>query len=792
MARVFVSEDPFADLSQHYWAVRGNWTAEWVDVLGRSRTEASVALYRLRFTVDAPATVRVHVSADNRYRLFLDGDALGRGPERGDPQHWRYESYQLDLAPGEHVFVAQSWWLGMGAPFAQMTVQPGFIVAAEGAWAERLNTGQAPWEGMVMPGFAFLPSGVAWGTGKKVRVLGDAYPWGWEAGANDGPWAPLQIIHNGMSAQYKNEIPPYWLLTPATLPPMLEEERKVGMARYVTGDTPYPVDLQHHLATEAGAWDTLLAGCGTVTVPAHTVRRVIIDLRNYYCAYPQLTVSGGAGATISLCWAEGLYEQPEGETKGNRNEIAGKYFLGVGDEFLPDGGDHRAFTTLWWEAGRYLELTVTTSEQPLTLDAFSLRETHYPLAMEGRFAASDPRLAEVIPIAVRALQMCSHETYMDCPYYEQLMYIGDTRLEVLVTYLLTRDDRLPRKALQCFDASRRLNGLTQSRYPCHTVQIIPPFALWFVGMIHDYWLWRDDPAFVRGLLPGARAVLEAFRGWLRPDGLLDAPNGPAGWNFTDWVPSWEIGIPPQGERAPSGVTNAHLALTLTYKAALEESAGETELAARDRATARTLMDAMLRSFWDEGRGMLADTLAKDAFSEHTQCLALLSGLLPADKAARVAQGLLTAPDLARTTIYFSHYLFETLYRLGQGETLQEHFRLWFDLAPTGFKTTFESPEPTRSDCHAWGAHPIYHYYASVLGVRPASPGFATVRIAPQLGDLTAAEGVLPHPAGEIAVALTRDGHHLAGTVTLPAGVTGTFAWNGRECVLAAGENQVKL
>ncbi len=789
MPRVFLLDDPFADPARDYWATRGDWRASWVDHPDRPLGAPSVALYRLTFSLPEAAVARIHVTADNRYRLFLDGAPVGRGPERGDPRHWRFESYDLELTAGEHVLVAQSWWLGGGAPYAQTTVRPGFLLAADDPWHDALATGVAPWETLLMDGIEYLPAGLAWGVGLKTRVVGARFPWNWHLGETEGPWAPAVPLVLGMAAALKNEIPPFWTLTPATLPPMLEAPARAGRVRHVDDGIPERVYAADHRADEAAAWQAMLDGTAPVTIPAHATRRVIIDLGNYYCAYPQLTTSGGAGAEIGLQWAEALYEDVATEQKGHRDEVEGKTFLGVGDAFLPDGGLKRRFTTLWWEAGRYLELRATTADEPLTLDALTLLETHYPVEHEGQFRAADPRLEAVIPIGVRALQMCSHETYMDCPYYEQLMYIGDTRLEVLTTYAITNDDRLPRKALSCFDDSRQLNGLTQSRYPCHTAQIIPPFSLWWVCMVHDYWMWRDDPDFVRERLPGARAVLEAFRAWLRPDGLLDSPNGDAGWNFTDWVPGWYKGIPPQGEAAPSGLLNVQFALTLGLAAELEAAFGEPLLAQRNRDTARQVMDATLAHCWDAGRGLIADTLDKDAFSEHTQCLALLSGLLPPRQRAAVAEGLLTAPDLARATIYFTHYLFEAYTAIGRPDMLLERLGLWFNLAPRGFTTTFESPEPTRSDCHAWGAHPIFHYYASLLGIRPAAPGFARVRVAPQLGPLPWAAGTLPHPNGAIT-AEVRPGK--LATITLPEGVDGEFIWQGVSYPLKPGETAITL
>lgn len=788
MPRIYLTEEPFIDRTKSVWRDLGEWPAWWIDHPQRPHDVSSAALFRLRFRVAEAGTATIHVTADHRYHLYLDGQALGRGPERGDPKHWRFESFSLELTSGEHVLVAMNWWLTpQDAPYAQMSVHAGFLLAAEGDWQAVLTTGIAPWETALIPGISFLEPDVAWGTGARVRVDAAGVPWGWQAGAGDD-WQPATRITTGESATIKSEVGSVWLLTPATLPPMLEEERHVGVVRHLTdGNTPYPVHAKEHLAAEADGWQTWLAGTAQLTLPPHTSRRAIIDLQQYYCAYPVLRTSGGAGACIRLHWAEALYEPLDSASKsvygssepskGNREEVDGKEFIGTGDEFLPDGGKGRDFTTLWWEAGRYLELTVTTAAEPLTLESFTLFETRYPLEMAGTFRASDERLAAITPIMVRAMQMCAHETYMDCPYYEQLMYVGDTRLEVLTTYTMTADDRLPRKALTTFDHSRMHTGFTSSRFPTKMLQIIAPFSLWWVGMVYDYWLWRDDPAFVRGLLPGVRAVLEGFRALVSSDGLLQAPEG---WNFTDWVPGWEAGVPPTARTQPSGILNLHLALALQYKAQMEACFGEAELAARDRATAARTLEVVLAHYWHDGRGLIADDMAQTSFSEHAQCLAVLTGLLPAATQARVAAGLLHADDLARTTIYFTHYLFETYYRLGCAEALFDRLGLWFELPKWGFTTTFECPEPSRSDCHAWGAHPLHHYCATLLGIRPDGPGFSRVRIAPLLGPLTWAEGTLPHPQGEIRVRLQRDGADLHADITLPPGVTGVLVWNGEE------------
>jgi len=795
MSRILINQEPFGDPSQIFFGERSYWPASWIDLPGSRPEEPSACLFKLAFVAPEAAVLRLHVSADNRYRLFLDGKQLGRGPERGDPMHWRYESYEVTLAAGQHTLVALTWWLAQHTPYAQMAVRPGFILASEGNWNDRLATGRAAWQAKLVEGLTFTGPGLAWGTGSRLEVDGALFPWDFEHGLGEG-WQPALAVAPGRMAATTNETPPDWRLTPATLPPMKEEVLRAGRVRYlVEGEFAYPVNSARHLTSEANQAQSSLSGGSPLEVPPHTTATALIDLDNYYCAYPRLTVSGGKGATLAINWAEALYKyEPEPVLdrphKGNRDEIEGKYFQGVGSLYKPDGGAHRVFEPLWWESGRYVEVVVKTANEPLLIEDFSLVATGYPLSFEGAFAASDKRLEEVLPLAVRVLQSCTHETYLDCPYYEQLMYVGDTRLQVLATYAFTQDDRLPRKAVKTFDESRQLSGFTQSRFPSKMMQIIPGFSLWWTQMVWDYWQWRDDAEFVRDRLPGVRAVLEGFRALLQADGLMGPPPS---WCFVDWVIGWRPwGTPQTAEQEPSALFNLHFALSLVKQAEIEDWAGEPELALRNRKLARQLVDKVLERFWNEPRGLIADDLAQTSFSEHAQCLALLAGLLPEPYRTRVAEGLLTATDLHRTTIYFTHYLFETYGLLGRTDKLIDRMQLWFDLPALGFKTTLEEPEPSRSDCHAWGAHPVYHYFATLLGIRPASPGFSTVRIAPKPGPLTTLSGKLPHPQGFIEVDWESQDEGWMAEVTLPDGVTGVFVWEGQEWPLEAGRQQLSM
>jgi hypothetical protein len=258
----------------------------------------------------------------------------------------------------------------------------------------------------------------------------------------------------------------------------------------------------------------------------------------------------------------------------------------------------------------------------------------------------------------------------------------------------------------------------------------------------------------------------------------------------DWVPTWSASVPPEGESGVSGVINWLMVYTLKRTAELEEWLGELELAQRDNRLAKDLATRLMNLFWDEKKNLLADDPAHQFFSEHSQCLAILSGVLDEAMNRKIGQCLLSHPDLARTTIYFSHYLFETYQQLGCIDALFDRLSLWFELERNGFKTTFESPEPSRSDCHAWGAHPIFHYYSSILGIRPAEMGFDQVVIRPQLGPLEKVRASLVHPRGRIEVDFHQKNGHVQGTLVLPEGVEGVFVQDGKSTPIRGGRQNL--
>ena len=679
------------------------WNAWWITHPDGPQREFGIFHFRKAFTLDSvPQRFIIHVSADNRYELFVNGERVLTGPARGDLYHWRYET--LDIAPhltaGRNLLAAVVWNFAELAPIAQMTNETGLIVQGDGAAEEIVNTGDS-WKALKNQAISLIPMdmrkiGGYLATGPGEQVDGSKYPWGWETqDFDDSEWVAAKPLSQG-GPRGIQDTRSRWMLIPRTIPLMEDKvERFSRVARANGVETPLK----------------FVQGASPVLLPANSRASLLFDQSFLTTGYPELVVSGGRGAEITLTYSEALYKDHD---KGNRNEIEGKEIRGINDRFQPDGGQHRTFRPLWWRTFRYLQVDVTTGAEPLTLEDFRSRFTAYPFKARASFDSDDPELAKIWQVGWRTACLCAHETYMDCPYWEQLQYGGDTRIQALISLYVTGDDRLVKNAIESLDESRTPEGLTQSRYPSFLPQYIPPFSLFWIGMMHDLWWYRGEVDFLRGYLPGVRGALGWFEHGLSPSGLLGRLEW---WNFVDWPNEFTDGVPPQESDGQSSMLSLQFAAGLRYAADLEESYGSKEQAARDRQLASKIAAAVYRTCWDPARKLVADTPAHKTFSQHANILAVLEDAIPAAEQRAVMKTVLSDPSLTQATYYFRFYLFRAMKKVGLGDEYVAQLGPWRKMLALGLTTWAENPEPTRSDCHAWSAHPNFDLLATVAGIR---------------------------------------------------------------------------
>lgn len=768
--------------------VASNWPAFWIASPTVPARTPGVFYFRRELRVDqVPEHYWVHITADNRYILHVNGKYVAEGPARGDLFHWRFETVDLAsfLQTGDNIVAAVVWNFVDVAPVAQMSYRTGFLMQGDTQAEAAVNTGSA-WQVREEPGRAALGhSGVHgyYAAGPAERIDGRALDWSWDqVRADAAGWQTPRLLGHAATREAQDAAN-NWELVQDPLPPMEHRLVDAGSAVRAEGLPSIPS-----------------FPAASLSIAANTHVTLLLDDRVLQTAYPELTVSGGRDAEIKVTYAEALYDA-QGH-KGNRNEIEGRHIQGITDEFISGGGSTQVFEPLWWRTWRYLQLDITTQSEPLQLVSLRAWFSAYPFKASAAISGDIPRLDQLWDTGWRTARLCAHETYMDAPYWEQLQYVGDTRIQALISYVMTGDSRLARQAIENIDDSRTPEGITESRYPSALPQFIPPFSLLWVNMLHDYWMYVDDLPLVKETLAHTRTVLDWYAARLRPDGLLGKVKW---WEFGDWTGTYRDGVPPQEANGGSTFLTLQFIEALQAAAEMESQYGSPERVQQYQAMIRKASDALNQMNWDDRYGLYADTPAKNSWSQEANILAVMLDVAPHDQQQAILRRLLESkpgepasfdgkpvPAMSEPSYYFRFYLSRALEHAGLADLYLGQLRPWYTMLDLGLSTWAETPEPTRSDCHAWSASPNYDLLTVVAGIRPAAAGFSKVLIEPHLEGLHHLDASMPHAGGAIRVVYTTEGDHWTATITLSPGLEGELSWKGHTWGLHPGTQSLSL
>lgn len=775
------------------WARRGIWKAKWITA--SLEQEPNLFAYRNHFNIDLEQDVRIHVSADAFYILYLDGVEISRGPELGTPERYCFDTFDLKLSSGSHGFSVLVWNPGKFTPFFKISSGNSFILAAEGELSSILDTNKKNWQGKILPGVNITQC--ALGTVfPQVYIDHRLFPADTESGGGED-WNSVTELYNGRKSLPGIEYKAQRFMTPSMLPDLVSLPIKGFKVVYVSAQLSNFYDEKEMLTDEIEYWQKGLCSL-PITVQPHTKRKILLYLDNYYCGYPAIQCSQGRDSVISVKWAEALHlvDDPNSWEKGKRDLFLNHYIHGNVDKMRCGGKENERFIALGYRSGCFIELSIDTRDEVLRITDFTLFESRYPLEQEVTFQVSDEGLNACLATTFRTLQMCMHDTYIDCPYYEQLMYLGDARLQMLLNYVVSTDYRLAEKSIRLMASGRAGDGLLLSRYPSSVALCIPPFSMLFAGIVNDYVRYVADRDTLREILPRLHESMESLEKYVREDGLIAFPDS---WNFVDWPEDWKgsfnfrSGNPPEGPDNISGVVNWTYAYALGQAAELHDSIGEHEYAARYRRLGMSLTGKMIDTFYRPDEKLFSDLSSTVLYSEHSQCLALLSGFLPPDIERQVSNALFESKvKMTKMTVYFSFYYMEACYKFKRFDAFMERMKLWFDIKKYNMRTVPESPEPSRSDCHAWSSHPLYHFFASIFGIRPGSAGFKTVKLEPLPGKLENGKIAVPHSNGIIEVSFQKNScGNQDWDIILPEGLEGQFILGETTKNLCPGINHIE-
>jgi len=760
------------------------WKSKWITVPDQIYSSYGVYLFSKELDVsEKMQTYIVHVSADNRYKLFVNGKMVSTGPSLGDLTHWNYETVNIAsyLNIGKNTISALVWNEGKWKPVTQYSAGTAFIMQGNSDKESAVNT-DYNWQCTKIEGYSPLPQRVhgyyALGPGEFVDMNLSTYSLFNNERKKDN-WYRVNEIGFGVPKGCNTlDASGEWMLVPSSIPPVEMNTQRLSrtcISKGISVPSSFPA-----VQTD-------------IVIPANTSATILLDQFFLINAYPTLIYTKGKNASVSLRYAESLYDA--NMKKGNRNEVEGKSLIGRYDSIVCNGLSNQNYTPLSWRTYRYLQLDIQTKDQPLIINDIYGTTVSYPFQQNSTFQSNVSLLTDILNIGWRTARLCAVETYFDCPYYEQLQYIGDARIQALISYYNSGDDRLARKAIDLMDNSRLPEGITQSRYPSDRVQIIPPYSLFWIGMVYDYYRYRPDTDFVKSKLQGIRQVLNFFSKYQLEDGSLK--NVPY-WNFTDWAENnpatWHFGVPPIGKDGCSSILDLQLLWAYQLAAVLENDLGEKVLADTYTGCADKLAETIKNKYWDRSKMIFADNIDKNTFSEHANVLAILTEMVAGKDAANLYRLIEDNPDMVKASIYFKYYSNQAMNKAGYGNDYLSRLDIWKRNIELGLTTWGEDSdvEGTRSDCHAWGSSPNIEFFRIILGIDSDAPGFGKVKIEPHLGELTGINGTIPHNKGKISTSYTKRNNKWTIEINLPDEIEGTFVWKGICYELRSGKNNLTI
>lgn len=773
------SEDPW----------HGPWRGRWIwdrppdEAYWWRSTDAAARFVLLRHTLevrDLPASLPVRVTCDSRYELYLNGALTGRGPVRGEPEHLGWDEYDLagGLRAGRNVIVALCryygqpgpWWLpaaplgtlGRGSFCMESAPNAGIEILTDERWRAR-EAGRATAGARGMHSF---PPEVIDGRGIPEGVH--------DPDTDESVW-PAAVVLSGRGHGTVLDRPP-------AAPYMTPLRRSIPA---LTSDFLAPRPVHLGVPVDAELTDDPVTTWSSVSRAEGTRVASTWDLDGISIGHVHVWITAKAdqrGAVVDLVGGEDL--RADGLPEIAPRDWGARYIVaGHGDErvsfFDPVGV-------------RY----VTAHHPPAVHVEVGFEETRYPREEGASFDSDDARYDERWRVGLRTVDVCSTDAFLDCPGREQRAWVSDAYPQILVSLVTNPDRRLVRHHLALTSRSRLAGGLLAAAAACDFARVgftNPEYSLHWIRSVAAYWRYTGDTGFVRRMVPVADGIIERYELQRGVSGLLeDFP----GWVFLDWA---------QVDR--DIVTGTHDAL---YAAALGDYAelpGASDVSSLIDRTA-----VAFEALWDAERGIYVDAIGRRGpsrrISQHTNGAALLAGIVPSHRCAAVIERIVepgvmggrlvvtqTAADaraegriptfqfeppedfdeerdVVAAQPWFCRYLHEAFFRHDRRDLILSSVLRWPLIPGNGTFQEFWNAEPGRSSrCQGWSASPTFDLTTYVLGVRPTTPGFATMAIDPYLGTLGRASGRIPTPHGWVTVAVDGD----AVDVDVPAGIATTVA-----------------
>ena len=739
-------------------------------------------------TAEIPVEVRLHLFAESRFHLWVNGQYVQRGPCFHHPH--RRPVARLDLLPfwlaGDNVIAVLVHVRNLATHNSVPSGEPGLtakLTLRTADESERTVTTDGDWRALAQSPWLSDAPRRNWGLGHVEVFDAGAAPARWkERDYDDSAWPCAELCQPTTSIA--NLI---WLEAPlpnlrASWAPAVEalSLEQAPAKPYELSASDSTTAFGEHLTDRpwAPAEDIRLVGTldaegGGLRVEGLTPDRAVAiwtDLGRQNVGQILLDCRCETPGTIDVGWSERMLDgRPAPLLKGTT----------YADRILAPAGDVE-WEQLNFSGARYVGLFLQGFTGAVTLRRLGMRATEPDMEWIGRFECEDDRLNEIWRLCARTLQIGTQEGLMDCPSREQAPYLGDGHPVARWIGLLTGDYRHWKHLITESFARQGEQGFVHSTPFTGARNILLDYLLLGVIATRDYLLRTGDRATVEAVLPHCRKVLEWFSRQRDERGLLAL-----GMNHSPQDPPWEHRYE-GGDRFATGDTlifidhpglgwhnqedpgidrrGMNTGINALYVVALQALADIEEALATGKADAlRGWANQTAEAtsvFFNRGESAFTDGLRDETplaqISQQTNVWCLWADLLDGEDARRTLKRILRDDDaqLARCGPYFWCYFLPILARYGMHKTALGHIRrLWGRMIDGGATTLWETFSGDHLDtwCHPWAGAPVEFLLTEILGLDTLRLGASDGVLQPRTDLLARAAGTVALPAGPASI-----------------------------------------
>lgn len=746
------------------------------------------AHFRKDFIIEKlPERALFYITADQCYRLWINGKYVTRGPARGYQAHWPYDGVDIAafLQKGNNYICVEAYNAGIST-FGYLTqTRAGMLcggdfgdisIRSDSSWISRMDTAHKRDTQRYSLQLNFQEH-VDTRKDDRLWITSPAAPKGWikpeELQFGSMPW--FDIEERGIPLLHETLRSPLKVVATAD-----------GMVRPGYRNVRNNVYVLYREFKKL-IWKThkeMPAKEGNIIIPASTkgkFKAFVLDMGELVVGPSKIYLEGGKrGQVVDLFFHERIASDSspvvtDPDVAGCRMAMGNRLVL---------SGDKVAYDFFQILGFRYITLVVRENLQPVSV-SIEVSDTAYPYEMQGSFECSDEAVNKIWDICRRTEQVCSLDSYVDTPWREQAQWWGDARIQFWNTMAMDGDTRLFKRGIRSIAGQSVPNGLTYGHAPtmAHNC-ILPDFSLVWIMTIYDYYrqtgdlsLFLEQQSRVQSVIGYFRKEAPVYKGLLAYDKRY--------WLFLDWSNLEKEGVPT--------LLNMWYLLTLRTLSVLYKLTDMEDLSAQIEKESNELEKSIIDILFDAETGLFFDGLDTNGepysiHSVHSQTMAVILGLKSDFHGIMFEKRILpflrgSKLDVPVPSTYWTSYVLTVARKMGYSREAIEYMkRMWTPMIPLGTCLEVFDDQPGEfSASHAWSAHPLFHLMNILGGVVQGATGWNTITYEPYF-DRTMEFVKIKHPSphGLIESSWVREKAGISVKLSLPEAITAKIKLPGYE------------